>query len=71
MEIANLFQLEDGRQIQNIVIADATGTATLSLWENFVHLVMLDKSYKFFYMVIKPFNGTKTIYTPKICYNYH
>ena len=56
MEIANPFQLEDGRQIQDVVIADATGTAKLSLWENFVHSVMLDKSYKFFNMVIKPFN---------------
>lgn len=65
MEIANPFQLEDGRQIQDVVIADATGTAKLSLWENFVHSVTLDKSYKFFNMVIKPFNWTNTIYPEK------
>ena len=31
-----------------------------------MHSVTLDKFYKFFNMVIKPFDGTNTIYTPII-----
>jgi len=42
-ETADSFILDDGHQVQNIVIADSTSTTKLSLWQDHVNTL---KSYK-------------------------
>ena len=34
--------LDDGHVVQNIIVSDATGTAKVALWQNFVNSVTLN-----------------------------
>ena len=60
-----VLSLDDGRRIQNITIGDATSTATLSLWENHVNSMLLDRSYFLANVMVKCYGENKTLFTPK------
>lgn len=51
--------------MQNVVLSDTTGRATLSLWENNINLVKLDNSYRFSNLIVKTFNEHNTLFTPR------
>lgn len=40
IEVDEIVTLHDGKKVQNVVLSDTTGRATLSLWEN-INLVKL------------------------------
>lgn len=46
IEIGETAKLDDGCQVQHILIADNTGTAELALWQNLVDTVTSSESYK-------------------------
>ena len=50
---------------QDIVLADATGIATLTLWETDVDSVTDDLSYKFSNIVVREYQGRKYLSLPK------
>ena len=57
--------LDDGRQLQNVIVADSSGSATLTLWENWIPYVECGKSYEFKNLKVKEYSGDKTLYTPR------
>ncbi len=57
--------LDDGHIVQNIIVSDSTSTAKVALWQNFVGLVKLDKSYKFDNLFAKRTNDGNILFTPK------
>ncbi len=65
IEMDEIVTLDDGRRVQNAVISDSTGRANLSLWEESITLVELDKCYTFSNLIVKPFNEHNTLFTPK------
>lgn len=50
--------------MQNVV-ADATGTAELALWQDFIGKLIVDKSYKLKSVMVKCFGTTYSLFTPK------
>lgn len=65
MEIGDITVLDDGRRVQNVVVADATGTAELALWQDFIGKLIVDKSYKLKSVMVKCFGTTYSLFTPK------
>ena len=57
----------DGRQVQNVMVADHCGTTELALWQDFVgkNLMVLNKSYKVKNVKVKSFKETYSLFTPK------
>ena len=65
VSICDVKTLEDGRRLQNVVIADQSGSATLTLWESWVGSVFAGNSYKFTNLRMKEYNNKKSLFTPK------
>jgi hypothetical protein len=65
LEIGDTSKLDDGRQVQQVVVADDTTTVELSLWQEFVNTVTLGKSYELSNLIVKMFNDRITLYTPR------
>ena len=65
VSIFDVKTLEDGRRLQNVVIADQSGSATLTLWESWVGSVFAGNSYKFTNLRMKEYNNEKSLFTPK------
>ena len=65
LEIDEVVTLEDGRKVQNALMSDATGRAKISLWQDSIGQVDLNKSYKFSNLIVKTFNEENTLFTPK------
>ncbi len=61
-----LMAVFDGRRVQNVLISDATGQTTLSLWEDSINLVKHGKSYDFTNLTVKNYNDKNTLFTPKV-----
>ena len=57
--------MEDGRQVQQVLVADSTATAELALWQDFVDILSLGKSYELSNLAVKVFNERATLFTPK------
>ena len=57
--------LDDGRKCQNIVVADATASTRLTLWEEHVNTVTLNQTYQFINMKVNAFAHKKYLYTSK------
>ena len=58
MEIGDITVLDDGRRVQNVVVADATGTVELALWQDFIGKLIIDKSYKLKNVMVKCFGNS-------------
>ena len=65
LEIGDTSKLEGGRQVQQVLVADSTATAELALWQDFVDILSLGKSYKLSNLAVKVFNERATLFTPK------
>jgi hypothetical protein len=46
VEVREVSKLDDGRLVQNVVVADRFCTTELALWQDFVGKMVLNKSYK-------------------------
>ena len=56
---------ENGVRVRKITVADATATANMSPWNDFIPVVELNRSYFFTRMMVTDFGGTNVICTPK------
>ena len=65
VEIGDTTELDDGRKVQNVVVADGTGTAEVALWQDFVGKLVLNKSYKLTNVMVKTFKENNSLFTPK------
>ncbi len=65
IELDDIITLNDGRRVQNVFISDSNGRAKLSLWEDNIDSVQLEKSYSFINLVVKTYNDSNTLFTPK------
>ena len=65
LEIRDTSKLDDGRQVQQVVVADDTTTVEVALWQEFVDAVSLGKSYEFGNLMVKTFNDRITSFTPR------
>ena len=51
----------NGKNIQNILIADRTATARVTLWEEDINKLVTNKSYQFKQLVLKEFRGERQL----------
>ena len=65
VRIHDAIQVAGGKLKQEIVIADSSATATLTLWETDVGAVKLDGTYCFSNLVVKTFQGKKELSAPQ------
>ena len=65
VEVREVHKLDDGRQVQNVVVADHSGTTELALWQDFVGQMVLNKSYEVKNVKVKSFRETYSLFTPK------
>ena len=65
VEIGDTTELDDGRQVQNVVVADGAGIVELALWQDFVGKLVLDRSYKLRNVMVKSFKESNSLFTPK------
>lgn len=65
MQVDEVTSLDDGRQCQNVVIADSTGNTRLTLWQSHVNCVELHKTYKLINMTVNTFANKNYIYTSR------
>ena len=65
LEIGDTSELDDGRKVQQVVVADNTGTVEVLLWQKFVEAVSLGKSYRLESLMVKIFNDTVPLFTPR------
>ena len=57
--------LDDGRQFQNVIIADTTGETRLTLWQQHINTLQLLQCYKLNNVTVKSFANKHYLYTPK------
>ena len=65
VRIEDVEEVPGGKKIQNIVIADNTATARLSVWEGEIGKIQAGKSYELNGMVVREFRGRKFLSTSK------
>lgn len=58
-------QLQDGRRLQPVIIADSGGTAKLTLWENEIGVLEIEHSYMFTNMMVSSYAEIKGLTYPK------
>ena len=57
--------LSDGREFQNLVVADSSGSANVTIWGDWIDTVVLGNSYNWQNMRVKMWQGEKILYTPR------
>ena len=65
LEIGDTSKLDDGRQVQHVLVADDTTTVEVAPWQEFVNTVTLSKSYELSNLMVKTFNDRVTLFTPQ------
>lgn len=55
----------NGKTLQNVMIADSSGMAKVTLWESDVHKLEADKSYRFSKMMLREFRGQTQLSSTK------
>ena len=65
LEIGDTSELDDGRKVQQVVVADNTASVEVSLWQEFVEAVSVGKSYRLESLMVKIFNDKVTLFTPR------
>ena len=58
-------EVPDGKKIQNIIIADLTGTVRLTVWEKEIGKIEIGGSYSLTGMTVREFRGRKFLSTAK------
>ena len=64
LHVSTPTQVANGKTKQDVRIADHTNTITLTLWENDIGQLEEKKTYKFYNMMVRTFQGKKYISKP-------
>ena len=65
LEIGDTSKLDDGRRVQQVIVADDTANVEVALWQEFVNSLSLGKSYQLDNLMVKTFNERISLFTPR------
>ena len=65
LRLEDIEEVPGGKKVQNIIIADKTATARLSVWEGEIGKIEAGKSYELTALVVREFHGRKFLSTSK------
>lgn len=65
IRLEDIEEVPSGKKVQNVIVADSTGTVRLTVWEGEIGKIEVDKSYKLSGMVVREFRRRKFLSTSK------